>query len=214
MPLIVFCPFTREPVLCQSTRKHHGIVVIPWQILATTEANLSGWLVTAAWDCEHSQKDNFKTHHCFVLSFYSLCLAGVCLCLLPLPWPICGFCSTQMGSSKNLLSNLIFSKHMYTESFWGRITRPNVGAFSQEWQITYLITRQFSLPNCKSLWNKRFIRVYELFSKILSLKKQKTIISLQLLRITSSCLCFVLQTAVLMSFWWHVFTLVKATPAG
>lgn len=31
-----------------------------------------------------------------------------------------------MGSSKNLLSNLVFSKHMYAESFWRLVTRPNV----------------------------------------------------------------------------------------
>lgn len=31
-----------------------------------------------------------------------------------------------MGSSKNLLSNLGFSKHMYAESFWSLATKPNV----------------------------------------------------------------------------------------
>ena len=127
-----------------------GIVVMPWQIMVSTKVNLSGWLVTTAWDCECSQKDHFKTDNCFVLSLYFLHLAGVSLCLLLFPWPIHGVCSAQMGSSKNLLSNLVFSKHMYTESFWRLITRPNVDAFSQEQQITYLITRKLSLSSCKS----------------------------------------------------------------
>lgn len=127
-----------------------GIAAMPWQIMVSTKVNLSGWLVTTAWDCECSQKDHFKIDNCFVLSLYFLRLAGVSFCLLLLPWPIRGLCSAQMGSSKNLLSDLVFPKHMYTKSFLRLTTRPNVGAFSQEQQITYLITRKFSLSSCKS----------------------------------------------------------------
>lgn len=126
-----------------------GIVAMPWQIVVSTKVNLSGWLVPTAWDCECSQKDDFKRDNSFVLSLYFRLLAGVSYLLL-FPRPIRGVCSAQMGSSKNLLSNLVFSKHMYTGSFWRLITRPNVGAFSQEQQITYLITRQLSLSRCKS----------------------------------------------------------------
>lgn len=145
----------------QSWKKHHGIIVIPWQMLVSTKANLSGWLVTAAWACE--RLTGIFLRHLIALSFpfYFHCLAGVSLCLLLFPWPIRGVCSTQMGSSKNLLSDLVFSKHMYTESFWRFITRPNVGAFSQEQQITYLITRQLSLPSCKSTLKGGFIRAYQ-----------------------------------------------------
>lgn len=156
-----FTPGNRAWVLTLSDRTgqtYLGTAMMPWQIMVSTKVNLPGWLVTTAWEC--SQKDHFETDNCFVPSLYFLCLTGVSLCFILFPWPICGVCWAQMGSSKNLLSYLVFSKHMYTEKVWRLVTRPNVGAFSQGQQITEKVSLCSDMLSCRLLWNG-FSRAYQ-----------------------------------------------------